>query len=162
MDEVTSKEKPTALQRNAQTSRADSAARRFARLPFGAFVRKLSASGYPLHLPQATWVIYQISTVGLQPTSHMFYTAYPKSVHTRIITKNADSGKTLKTGWSNSAWSLDRSPSPEIAKSIVLSVRLACHQWENPYNIVLTRNQYIGASCKSIVSFSSQRLILSP
>ena len=32
------------------------AARRFARLPFGAFIRKLSASGYPLHLPQAMWV----------------------------------------------------------------------------------------------------------
>ena len=29
-------------------------ARRFARLPLGAFVRELSASGYPLHLPQAT------------------------------------------------------------------------------------------------------------
>jgi hypothetical protein len=34
---------------------ARAAARRFARLSYRAFVRKLSASGYPLHLPQATW-----------------------------------------------------------------------------------------------------------
>lgn len=34
---------------------AFAATRRLARLPFGAFVRKLSALGYPLHLPQATW-----------------------------------------------------------------------------------------------------------
>jgi hypothetical protein len=52
---------------------------RFAQLPFGAFVRKLSASGYPLHLPQAIWVNCQIPTVKLKPTSHMFYTACPTS-----------------------------------------------------------------------------------
>ena len=34
---------------------AIAATRRFARLPYGAFVRELNASGYPLHLPQATW-----------------------------------------------------------------------------------------------------------
>ena len=39
--------------------------RRFAQLPFGAFVRELNASGFPLHLPQATWVNYQIPTAGL-------------------------------------------------------------------------------------------------
>ena len=39
--------------------------RRFAQLPFGAFVKKLSASGYPLHLLQATWVNYLIPTTEL-------------------------------------------------------------------------------------------------
>ena len=60
---------------------AHAAARRFARLPFGAFVRKLNASGYPLHLPQAMWVNYRIPTAGLQPASHTFYTAYPTNFH---------------------------------------------------------------------------------
>ena len=44
---------------------AIAATRRFARLPYGAFVRELNASGYPLHLPQATWVNYRTTTVGL-------------------------------------------------------------------------------------------------
>ena len=39
--------------------------RRFAQLPFRAFVKKLSASGYPLHLLQATWVNYLIPTTEL-------------------------------------------------------------------------------------------------
>jgi len=48
------------------TSRfACAATRRFAQLPLGAFVRKLSASGYPLHLPQATWANYRTPTIGL-------------------------------------------------------------------------------------------------
>jgi len=55
---------------------ASAATRRFARLTLWAFVRELSASGYPLHLPPATWANCRIPTVGLQPTSHMFYTAY--------------------------------------------------------------------------------------
>jgi hypothetical protein len=32
---------------------------------YGAFVRELNASGYPLHLSPATWVNYRIPTVGL-------------------------------------------------------------------------------------------------
>jgi hypothetical protein len=44
---------------------ACAAACRFAQLPFGAFVRKLNASGYPLHLPQATWANHRTPTVGL-------------------------------------------------------------------------------------------------
>jgi hypothetical protein len=48
------------------TSRfAHAATRRFAQLPYEAFVRKLSASGYPSHLPQATWANYRTPTVGL-------------------------------------------------------------------------------------------------
>jgi len=42
---------------------AYAATRRFAQLPFGAFVKKLSASGYPLHPLQATWVNYQTPTL---------------------------------------------------------------------------------------------------
>ena len=56
---------------------ACAATRRFARLPKGAFVRELCASGYPPHLPPATWANCRTPTVGLQPTSHTFYTAYP-------------------------------------------------------------------------------------
>ena len=41
------------------------ATRRFARLPKEAFVRELNASGYPLHLPQATWANYRTLIVGL-------------------------------------------------------------------------------------------------
>ena len=44
---------------------AYAATRRFARLSKRAFVRKLDASGYPSHLPQATWVNYPIPTAGL-------------------------------------------------------------------------------------------------
>ena len=44
---------------------ACAATRRFARLPEGAFVRELSASGYPPHLPPATWANCRTPTVGL-------------------------------------------------------------------------------------------------
>jgi hypothetical protein len=44
---------------------ANAATRRLARLPYGTVVRKLSASGYPSHLPQATWANYRTPTVGL-------------------------------------------------------------------------------------------------
>ncbi len=44
---------------------AHAAAHKFAQLPFGAFVRKLRASGYPLHLPQATWANCRTPTVEL-------------------------------------------------------------------------------------------------
>jgi len=37
----------------------------FAQLPLGVFVRKLSAPGYPLHLPQAMWVNCRTPTAGL-------------------------------------------------------------------------------------------------
>lgn len=36
-----------------------------------------SGPPYPLHLPQATRANYRTPTVGLEPTSHTFYTAYP-------------------------------------------------------------------------------------
>jgi hypothetical protein len=48
-----------------EKSEASAATRRFARLPYGAFVRKLSVSGYPLHLPQATWANYRTPRAGL-------------------------------------------------------------------------------------------------
>ena len=40
--------------------------RRLAQLTCGAFVRKLSASDYPLHFPQATWANCRTPTVGLR------------------------------------------------------------------------------------------------
>ena len=39
--------------------------RRIAQFPIGTFVKKLSVSGYPSHLLQATWVNYQIPMAGL-------------------------------------------------------------------------------------------------
>jgi len=44
---------------------ACAATRRFARLPVGTFVRELCASGYPSHLPPATWANCRTPTVGL-------------------------------------------------------------------------------------------------
>jgi hypothetical protein len=44
---------------------ACAATRRFARLPEGAFVRELCGSGYPSHLPPATWANCRTPTVGL-------------------------------------------------------------------------------------------------
>ena len=44
---------------------ACAATRRFARLPKGAFVRELCASGYPSHLPPAMWANCRTPTVGL-------------------------------------------------------------------------------------------------
>ena len=44
---------------------ACAATRRFARLPQGAFVRELCVSGYPSHLPPATWANCRTPTVGL-------------------------------------------------------------------------------------------------
>jgi hypothetical protein len=52
------------------------ATRRFAQLPSGAFVRKLDASGYPLYLPQAMWVSYQIPTVGLYSRQVICFTQH--------------------------------------------------------------------------------------
>ncbi len=40
---------------------------------------RICASGYPLHLPQAMCANHQIPTVGLEPTSHTFYTAYHRT-----------------------------------------------------------------------------------
>jgi hypothetical protein len=57
--------------------------------PLGAFVRKLSASGYPLHLPQAMWVNNQTPTVGLEPISHTFYTAYPTNLQREHVLESA-------------------------------------------------------------------------
>ena len=53
------------LRFEATSGFALAATRRFAQLPNGTFVRKLSASGYPWHLPQATWTNYRIPTAGL-------------------------------------------------------------------------------------------------
>jgi len=41
------------------------ATRRLDQLPYRAFVRKLGASGYPLHLPQAKWANCRTPTRGL-------------------------------------------------------------------------------------------------
>ena len=64
---------------------AHAATRRFAQLPCRAFVRKLSALDCPSHLPLATWVNYRNPMAELQPASHTFYTAYPRSQRFRRL-----------------------------------------------------------------------------
>src|SRR5271169_5195274 len=44
----------------------------------GALVRELSASGYPLHLPQATWATLPIPRAGLSPASLTVSTAFER------------------------------------------------------------------------------------
>ena len=118
------------------TSRfAHAATRRFARLPSGAFVRKLSALGYPSHLPQATWANYQTPTVGLKPTSHTFYTAYPTSLQSLIVFRRDDYEKKSVRG--------GRNISPPDEK-VCLSNQIERMHWglsdQNPVTGVSSRN----------------------
>ncbi len=48
-------------------------------LPCGRVVRELSASGYPLHLPRATWATLPIPRAGLPPASLTVSTAFERT-----------------------------------------------------------------------------------